>query len=231
MKLFILLLTLWSYTVLEAQHQIPKPVINDSYWQIAGNPDLGIYSTPEQQPVDFGIWQAADGTWQLWSCIRHTKAGRNTRLFYRWQGQSLTDADWEPMGIAMEADTTVGEHSGGLQAPYVFQEGDTYFMFYGGWDQICLATSKDGKNFTRVLNDNGETELFTGPYRNSRDAMVVRENGLYYCYYTGHTFEDGTVEFLGQKVTQPYKAAIFCRTSADKINWSGTHHGNGWGNP
>jgi hypothetical protein len=197
-----------------------KPVVDESFWNIAGNPDLGIYSTPEQQPVDFGIWQAADGTWQLWSCIRHTKAGKNTRLFYRWEGKSLLEPDWEPMGIAMEADTTLGEQSGGLQAPYVIREGDTFFMFYGGWDQICLATSKDGKNFTRVRNSQGQTALFTGPYRNSRDAMVIHENGLYYCYYTGHTYEDGTIDFNGQKVIQPYKAAIFCRTSVDKKKWS-----------
>lgn len=95
-----------------AQHQPQKPAINSNWWQISGNPDLGDYGTPEQQPVDFGIWQAADGTWQLWSCIRHTKAGKRTRLFYRWEGQKLTDEHWKPMGIAMEADTTFGEQSG-----------------------------------------------------------------------------------------------------------------------
>jgi hypothetical protein len=196
-----------------------KPVLVGDWWQVANNPDLGAYTTEEQQPVDFGIWQAADGTWQLWSCIRHTKAGTNTRLFYRWEGQNLTDSHWKPMGIAMEADTTLGEQSGGLQAPYVFREGNTYYMFYGGWDRICLATSTDGKNFKRVVN-NGTTQLFTGPYRNSRDAMVIKENGIYYCYYTGHTFADGSIEYHGQSVVQPYQAAIFCRTSDDKLHWS-----------
>jgi len=61
-------------------------------------------STPKQQPVDFGIWQAADGSWQLWSCIRATSTPGKTRLFYRWQGKNLTDKDWTPMGIAMLAD-------------------------------------------------------------------------------------------------------------------------------
>ncbi|MBX7257615.1 MAG: hypothetical protein K1Y02_14740, partial [Candidatus Hydrogenedentes bacterium] len=46
---------------------IVVPVIDGEFWQIAGNPDLGKYTTPKQQPVDFAIWQAADGTWQLWS--------------------------------------------------------------------------------------------------------------------------------------------------------------------
>ena len=220
MKLAFLLFITCIQLVINAQNQPDKPTISSDWWQIAGNPDLGAYSTSEQQPVDFGIWQAADGTWQLWSCIRHPKAGKRTRLFYRWEGQKLTDEHWKPMGIAMEADTTFGEQSGGLQAPYVFKENGIYYMFYGGWDQICMATSEDGKNFQRVIIEYGGTKLFTGPYRNSRDAMVINENGIYYCYYTGHTFEDGAIEFNGQRVVQPYKAAIFCRTSTNKLNWS-----------
>ncbi len=220
MRILILVFLFGSIGLTVAQSQKQKPVLKENWWQIADNPDLGKYSTSEQQPVDFGIWQAADGSWQLWSCIRHTKAGKNTRLFYRWEGQKLTDPHWKPMGIAMEADTTLGEHSGGLQAPYVFKEGNTYYMYYGGWAQICLATSEDGKNFTRVINENGGTELFSGPFINSRDAMVVRENGLYFCYYTGHTLKDGTIQFNDQAVKQQYLAAIFCRTSADRLHWS-----------
>ena len=48
------------------------PRIEGEWWQISGNPDLGKFTTDRQQPVDFAIWQAADGTWQLWSCIRST---------------------------------------------------------------------------------------------------------------------------------------------------------------
>lgn len=197
-----------------------KPIIGDNWWQIAGNPDLGRYTTEKQQPVDFAIWQARDGTWQLWSCIRHTMAGKKTRLFYRWEGEHLRDPDWKPIGIAMEADPSIGETSGGLQAPYVFKEGRIYYMFYGDWNRICLATSRDGKRFTRLLNEKGEPALFTGPYNSSRDPMVLRDHGLYYCYYMGHTDEDGTIVEYGQKIKKPYKSAIFCRTSADLTHWS-----------
>src|SRR5687767_14791098 len=61
------------------------PVIVGEPWKIAGDPDLGEFTSPKQQPVDFGVWQANDGTWQLWSCIRGTKCGGNTRLFYSWE--------------------------------------------------------------------------------------------------------------------------------------------------
>ena len=82
-----------------AAEQVPVPVIDGPWWQIAGDPDLGVYTRDEQQPVDFGIWQAADGSWQLWSCIRGTGCGQFTRLFYRWEGKQLTDRDWNPRGM------------------------------------------------------------------------------------------------------------------------------------
>lgn len=93
---------------------------------MAANPDLGGYTRAEQQPVDFAVWQAADGTWQLWSCIRHTGCGGETRLFHRWKGQRLTNSNWKPMGIAMEARPNLGETAGGLQAPHVVRHNGQY---------------------------------------------------------------------------------------------------------
>jgi len=192
-------------------HKVYKPVIISNWWEITGNPDLGKYTSEKQQPVDFGVWQAADGTWQLWSCIRKTNCGGNTRLFYGWEGQSLTDSMWTPRGIVMEADTTLGEINGGLQAPHVIKKDAWFYMLYGGWAQICLAKSKDGKNFERVINKNGVTALFSGPFINTRDAMTIKIKDKYYCYYTGHLMDFNPGEI---------RAAIFCRTSDDLINWS-----------
>lgn len=187
------------------------PKIEGRWWQVAGNPDLGDFTSEKQQSVDFGIWQAADGTWQLWSCIRHTKCGGNTHLFYRWEGKNLTDPHWTPMGIAMEADVNLGEQPGGLQAPHVIKINDTYYMFYGDWKRICLARNRDGKNFTRVLNEKGEPDLFEGPYGNTRDPMVLQVDGKYYCYYMGHVEKDSS---------ESHKSAVFCRTSSNLSDWS-----------
>ena len=206
---WIVVVFLSSWTLQEAvaaNHLVPS--IEGEWWQIAGDPDLGDYTSPEQQPVDFGIWQAKDGTWQLWSCIRHTNCGGKTRLFYRWEGASLTDSDWVPRGIAMEANPELGETPGGLQAPHVVQVDGRYLMFYGDWNRICLATSEDGKTFERVLNQDGEPDLFTGPYESSRDPMVFKVGNLYHCYYMGH------------KQGGDYQSAIFCRTSSDLSDWS-----------
>jgi hypothetical protein len=107
----------------------------------------------------------------------------------------------------MQADVTLGEQKGGLQAPHVIKVGNLYYMFYGDWRRICLAKSKDGKSFTRVLNKNRQPDLFSGPYNNTRDAMVLVVDKKYYCYYTGHLAEKN----LG---------ADFCRTSRDLCTWS-----------
>lgn len=182
------------------------PEVIGDWWQIAGNPDLGKYQTERQQPLDFGIWQAADGTWQLWSCVRRTACGGRNRLFYRWEGDNLTSKDWRPMGIAMEADTNFGETEGGLQAPYVILQEDVYYMFYGDWVNICLAMSWDGKTFARHLNANCLSGLFSEkPGTSSRDPMVMAHNDQYYIYYTAVPEEKG---------------AIYCRTSNDLLTWS-----------
>jgi hypothetical protein len=179
------------------------------WWTVAGNPDLGQLTDPKQQPVDFSIWQAADGTWQLWSCIRNTKIGGRTRLFHRWEGKQLTDTDWKPMGIALRADLNVGEES--VQSPYVFKDGGVYHMFYGDWNHICRATSQDGKNFTRVIGPDGKTGMFgegTGNF--ARDPMVLKIGGTYHCYYCANP-EGG--KGAG-------KGVVFCRTSPDLKTWN-----------
>lgn len=185
-----------------------RPHIDGDWWSVTGNPDLGKYTSDQQQPVDFGIWQAADGAWQIWSCIRNSRCGGHTRLFFRWEGKHLTDTNWTPKGIAMMADPKWGESLGGLQAPFVFKATHCYYMFYGGWDHICLATSNDGKVFTRKLNQRGHSDIFSGPYENTRDPMVIKLGEFYYCYYTGN------------KAGAKYQSAIFCRTSCDLEHWS-----------
>jgi len=182
-----------------------QPTIQGPWWTVAGDPDLGAYTSPGQQPVDFARGQAADGTWQLWSCVRKTECGGNTRLFHRWEGRSLTDADWRPMGVALEASHEHGETPGGLQAPHVVKHGGGYLMFYGTWESIAIATSEDGKNFTRRLTPAGTVGLFSeGLGYNTRDPTPLLIGGRWHCYYTAYPDREG---------------AVFCRTSSDTRDW------------
>ena len=188
-----------------ARPAIPR-IDEDGWWEIAGNPDLGSLTGEKQAPVDFAVWQAADGTWQLWSCIRGTKEEGVTRLFYRWEGKHLTDSDWEPKGIAMRGDPEYGERRGGMQAPYVIKQDGEYLMFYGDWVNICLATSRDGKTFERASIDGKGPQLFTeGEGNNARDAMLIDVDGVWHCYYSAMPDEQG---------------AMFVRKSKDLRDWS-----------
>jgi Glycosyl hydrolases family 32 N-terminal domain len=182
------------------------PRVASEWWTVARDPDLGAYTATNQQPVDFSIWQAADGTWQLWSCIRNTRCGGVTRLFHGWEGRRLTDTDWAPRGITMEAKAELGEKPGGLQAPFVLRQEGRFLMFYGDWEHICMAGSNDGKVFTRRVNADGKTALFgEGAGDNARDPMVLFTRGAWHCYYTAHPNQQG---------------AVYCRTSTDLRAWS-----------
>lgn len=112
------------------------PKLDDRWRTIATSPDLGELTSDQQQPVDFAIWQAAGGSWQLWSCVRGTKERGKTRLFYRWEGKRLTDADWKPMGIAMRAET-LGETPGGLE--HLSQQGPAFVRH----QRRCEASAGD----------------------------------------------------------------------------------------
>lgn len=190
------------------------PVIDGPWWQVAGSPMDHKYATERQEPVDFAVWRAADGTWQLWSCIRKTTAGGkngNTRFFYRWEGKNLTETHWKPMGIAMEGDPSVGEAPGGLQAPHVIKIDETYHMFYGDWMNICRATSQDGKNFTRVIGKNGKTGMFNeGEGEHARDPMILKVSDQYHCYYTAHSM---------RSPAKNHRGVNYCRISTDLQNW------------
>jgi hypothetical protein len=198
----------------EASEQVLAPQIDGQWWQVAGSPMDHKYATERQEPVDFAVWQAADGSWQLWSCIRKTTAGGragNTRFFYGWEGKNLTDTNWKPMGIAMDGDPSVGEAPGGLQAPHVIRIGKNYHMFYGDWVNICHAVSKDGKNFTRVLGKDGKTGMFNeGDGEHARDPMILKVGNRYHCYYTAHSMRSPASNHRGMN---------YCRISTDLQNW------------
>jgi hypothetical protein len=122
------------------------------------------------------------------SGIRKTNCGGNTRLFHGWEGQQLTDTNWKPLGIVMQADAEFGESPGGLQAPHVIRQDGTYYMFYGDWANICMPTSQDGKRFTRVMQTNGKTGMFNeGAGEHARDPMILKVGTRFHCYYTAHS--------------------------------------------
>ena len=187
--------------------------IESPWWRVAGSPDLGRYTTDRQQPVDFAIWQAADGTWQIWSCIRSTSYPGWTRLFYRWEAKSPTDHDWKPMGIVMTSDTQLGEVEGMLQAPYVIRTGGHYVMFYGTGDHIAVATSKDGKEFQRRISPDGTVGIFSDGF-GTRDPMTIKVGGIFYTYYSANP---GTV-FNTDDASAANRSTLHMAANADLVS-------------
>lgn len=196
-------------------HPPERPALSGHAWHISDNPDLGELAAPRQEVVDHAIFRSADGRWHLWACIRGTAVGR---LLYRWEGESIEGPRWEPQGIAMRADRAAGESIDEpdgrewIQAPHVTRWGETYYMFYGGHrtetgeSQICLATSPDGRAWTRHRDERGYSRVFVGPGE-ARDPMILRVGDLYHCYYTGHD------------TGRPAPCKIFVRTSTDLLHW------------
>jgi len=194
----------------------PSVPVVGKCWKVADVPSLGadFDNVPGQQPVDFAIWPAADGTWQLWSCIRGTKEEGNTRLFHRWEGLGLDEASgpFVPKGIAMRAgraqpagapndgqfDASFGEEPGGLQAPYVWRDGSVWRMVYGTWGNLGEQVSTDGKTFARVPRTGPDVRIFAPAADGKRDPMLLPVGGTKYLYFTANssvyvsTSTDGT---------------------------------------
>jgi len=206
---------------LNGTQKILTPEIDGEWWRIAHNPDLGKYNKENQETTSFGIWQAVDGTWQLWGCVRNTACGGNTRLFHRWEADKLTDENWEPKGVVMTAEPNFGEALGGMQSPIASKVGNEYALVYGDWGHICLARSEDGKTFARQLGEGNKAGMFDeGEGSGTRDPFLLEADGSYYLYYAANPDEKG---------------AIYCRTSKDLRNWSdskmvsfGGHAGTRW---
>ncbi|MBN2209789.1 MAG: hypothetical protein JW709_00185 [Sedimentisphaerales bacterium] len=212
--IIVIILFVFGLTLYAQDKPILIPALEGEWVHVAHNPDIGEYQGENQQPVDFGVWQARDGSWQLWSCIRGTKAGGTGRLFHGWEGKCLTQPDWTPKGVVMTADTSVGETPGGLQAPHVVMHNNLYYMAYGDWNNICFATSFDGKTFTRVIRQNGNTGAFSdGPGANTRDAMMLKVGNEWLCYYTA--FPPAT-----PPAPETSHGYVFVRRSCDLYNWS-----------
>lgn len=190
----------------------PVPRLAGPWVPIAGPPELGRFATAKQEVVDFAIWEALDGTWQAWSCIRHTAEAGATRLFHRWQGATPRTPHWDAMGVAMRADPAFGERLGSLQAPYVIRHEDRFWMFYSSGGRTFVLLSEDGKTFARHRlqgNHFGVFEPFAQGEENvvgggGRDVMLHRDGHRWIAYYTANP--DG----IGR---------VYARASADLKTW------------
>lgn len=160
----------------------PVPALAGDWWRIAAPPVLERYHREGVQTVDFTVFRATDGTWQLISCVRNTDCPGAGRLLYRWEGASLADRDWKPMGIFWLADPGLGQVAGRIQAPHCVRADGRYYLFYNSQGAHCLV-SDDGKDFRHHRTREGDIRFF----EMARDVMLFdnrARDGLWYAYFT-----------------------------------------------
>lgn len=158
------------------------PKLSGEWLQLTQRPPLERWGTPKAEPVDFTVFKASDGRWQLISCIRHTSQPGKGRLLYRWSSAQLAERNWRPDGIFLEATGKDGHAEGLLQAPHCIYEDGKYHLFYNSRG-AHLMTSRDGLVFTPFLKEDGGRTLFDM----GRDVMVFddrQRSGRWLAYYT-----------------------------------------------
>ena len=146
-------------------------------------PALGGRPAQVPQAPDFTIFQAADGTWQLVSCVRGTTHPGGGRLLYRWEAKRLTDADWTPKGVFRTSDTALGHKEGVVQAPHCVKVGGKYYLFYNSAGAAYCLVSDDGEEFRDHKAADGALRFFPM----ARDVMLFDNrprDGMWYAYYT-----------------------------------------------
>lgn len=173
-----------------ADDTIEVPVVQGKWWQIAPNaPDVGKWATGKENACDFAILQSTDGVWHCISCVRGTSY-YGQRLFYRWEAERLTDADWTPEGFfgvprgkrGMPLEFT------SVQAPHPIIHDGKYYLFYNSAKARCMI-SDDGRRWSPHVNNEGSQEFFPM----GRDVCVFHDavNRRWIAYYCGAATVDG----------------------------------------
>jgi hypothetical protein len=179
---FALIQSLGAVGAPEAADKPEVPFLDGPWRRIAAVPKLERFGTGKEQTVDFTLFRAADGGWQLVSCVRNTAHPGGGRLLFRWEAGRLTDPDWEPRGIFLTSQAAMGHREGVVQAPHCVVDGGTYRFFYSSGGAFAHI-GRDGRSFEPARAADGSYKLFDMP----RDVMVLdnrRRDGKWYAYYT-----------------------------------------------
>ena len=154
------------------------PRIDGPWIQLVGRPPLEQWASPQAEPVDFTIFQADNGRWQLISCTRGTMHPGGGRLLYRWSSPELLCEDWRPEGIFLSSKPEWNHGQGSVGAPCHVKDGDTHYLFYHSRG-AHLMTSTNGVDFQPF----GTKAVF----RMGRDVCLLDDrerSGKWIAYYT-----------------------------------------------
>jgi hypothetical protein len=113
---------------------------------------------------------------------------------------------WQNRGFILKVGREGSADEFRIWAPYVIQEGDTYYLFYTGVNRniaqsMMLATSTNPaeplswQKQGLVFRPNHEGMVYPGEHTwsDNRDPMVLKYEGYYYLFYTGLDVDGGIV--------------------------------------
>lgn len=120
---------------------------------------------------------------------------------------STDKVNWTRYGVVLAP--SIGWEANDVETPTVWKEGNKWFMLYEGFGngagKVGLATSSDGKNWTRFAG-NPVLSNFVNPVLDIAIDSIIKQRNVYYAY--GH-YDTGVSIWAG---------GLF--TSTDLINWS-----------
>lgn len=154
------------------------PRLGGPWIQLVGRPELEKWASPEAEPVDFTLFQADDGNWQLIACVRKTTHPGSGRLLYRWSSPELQREGWKGEGIFLSSRPDWDHREGVVQAPFHVKDGAKHYLFYNS-NGGHLMTSTDGVAFGSV----GAKAVFPM----GRDVSILDDrkvSGRWIAYYT-----------------------------------------------
>lgn len=181
------------------------PFLGEETWRICEMPDLGELNGDDpqrQHVVDHGFIRDSSGRWQLWACIRGTKAA-NTRLIFGWEGDDLSIGPWPERGIMLRGDPDLDES--GVGAPFFLRWRDRWLGFYHS-KGIRMLESDDGREWRRRIDADGTNQLYDG----GRDVMVFPWNDRLLFYSTITCISRDGV----------HRCFVSCRATDDFRTWS-----------
>lgn len=107
------------------------------------------------------------------------------------RARSTDGVKWTNDGVVLEAGPAGAWDSTMASFPGIWKDGDTFYLVYegsgGSPGDVGLATSKDGKTFTRdPANPILKHETTGWEHINIGTPSLYRENGMWYLFYHGY---------------------------------------------
>ncbi len=159
------------------------------------------------------MYDSQDGKFKMWyiglGCGTPNCSQVNDNRFRVHYAESLNGIDWSDPMVVLDIGVTGDFDSRLVYAPNVIRVGDEYWMFYGGNDyasgtfflfsqQIGLAKSSDGINFTKIMQNPVISKGALSTWNNmgvNYPASIIYNDTLR-VYYSG--LEDSIVNFIPQ---------------------------------